>query len=202
MVKSIVGEVSGMHRKIIQAVCVVSLLVQPALSGEWKVTIREWDVPTANSRPHDPEMAPDGALWYTGQVANKLGRLDPKTGEIQEFTMKTEGSGPHGLAADREGNIWFTANSKAYIGKLDPRSGEVTEYPMPDSRARDPHSLTFDASGNIWFTVQGGNFVGKLEPGTGKVTLKEVPTARARPYGIVMGANGVPIFCEFNSNKI
>jgi len=44
-----------------------------------RVTIREYDVPTPNSRPHDPAVAPDGALWYTGQLANKLGRLDPKT---------------------------------------------------------------------------------------------------------------------------
>jgi streptogramin lyase len=74
-----------MRRKLILAVCVVSLLVQPALSGEWKVTIREWDVPTANSRPLDPEMAPDGALLYKGQHANKLGRLDPKTGAIKSM---------------------------------------------------------------------------------------------------------------------
>ena len=82
-------------------------------------------------------------MWYTGQLANKLGRLDPKTGEIKEYPLKTPDSGPHGLAADRDGNIWFTANSKAYIGKLDPRTGNVTEYPMPDPNARDPHSLAF-----------------------------------------------------------
>jgi hypothetical protein len=29
-----------------------------------RVTIREFDVPTPNSRPHDPAVAPDGALWY------------------------------------------------------------------------------------------------------------------------------------------
>src|SRR3989441_3259276 len=94
-----------------------------------RVTIREFDVPTPNSRPHDPAVAPDNALWYTGQLANKLGRLDPKSGEIKEYLLKTPGSGPHGLADDKDGNIWFTANSKAYIGKLDPRTGDVTEYP-------------------------------------------------------------------------
>jgi virginiamycin B lyase len=191
-----------MWRRILVAATLCSVSLTLAAAGAWKVVIHEWDVPTANSRPHDPEVAPDGALWYTGQLANKLGRLDPKTGEIKEFTVKTEGSGPHGLAADREGNIWFTANSKAYIGKLNPRTGEVTEYPMPDARARDPHSLVFDAAGNIWFTVQQGNFVGKLEPGTGKVTLKQVPTADARPYGIVVTPKGLPVFCEFNSNKL
>ncbi len=191
-----------MWKRAIVAMGLLVLTLPLTASESWKVVIHEWDVPTANSRPHDPEVAPDGALWYTGQLANRLGRLDPKTGEIKEFTVKTEGSGPHGLAADRDGNIWFTANSKAYIGKLNPRTGVVTEYPMPDSRARDPHSLAFDAHGNIWFTVQQGNFVGKLETGTGKVTLKEVPTAESHPYGIVVTAKGVPIFCEFNSNKL
>jgi virginiamycin B lyase len=191
-----------MRKRTLLALCAVSLFLVPAGSQQWKVVVREWDVPTANSRPHDPEVAPDGALWYTGQLANKLGRLDPKTGTIKEFTLKTENSGPHGLAADKDGNIWYTANFKAYIGKLNPRTGEVTEYPMPDGRARDPHSLAFDASGNVWFTVQEGNFVGKLEPRTGKVTLREVPTAAARPYGIVVSAKGVPYFCEFNSNKL
>ncbi len=119
-----------------------------------RVTIREYDVPTPNSRPHDPAVAPDNSLWYTGQLANKLGRLDPKTGEIEEYALKTPGSGPHGLAADKDGNIWFTANSKASIGKLDPRTGDVTEYPMPDQRARDPHSLAFNQEGLIFFTTQ------------------------------------------------
>src|SRR5688572_16145442 len=94
------------------------------------VVIREWDVPTAQARPHDPAVAPDGSLWYTGQHANNLGRLDPKTGQIKEFPLKTPNSGPHGLVADKDGNIWYTGNSAAYIGKLDPKTGTVTEYPM------------------------------------------------------------------------
>jgi virginiamycin B lyase len=167
-----------------------------------KVTIHEYDVPTPNSRPHDPAVAPDGSLWYTGQLANKLGRLDPKTGEIKEYPLKTPDSGPHGLAADNDGNIWFTANFKGYVGKLDPRTGNVTEYPMPDSRAKDPHSLVFDADGAIFFTVQESNFVGKLDPKSGKVSLKEVPTPHAVPYGIIIGPDGNVYFCEFGSNKI
>ena len=71
-------------------------------------------MPTPNSHPHDPALAPDGALWYTGQQSNTLGRLDPMTGKVQEFHLKTPNSGPHGLVADRAGNIWFTANSKGY----------------------------------------------------------------------------------------
>ena len=67
-------------------------------------------------------MGPDGSLWFTEQMVNKLGRLDPKTGEFKEYPLvERKNSGPHGLVADRDGNIWFTANFGGYIGKLDPR---------------------------------------------------------------------------------
>src|SRR2546428_6641565 len=89
------------------------------------VSIKEWDVPTPHSRPHDPAVAPDGSLWYTGQMANKLGRLDPQTGQFKEFPLKTPGSGPHGLVADRDGNIWFTAVLQWHRGKLHPATAKI-----------------------------------------------------------------------------
>jgi len=54
------------------------------LPGSAQVAIQEWVVPTPGSRPHDPLATPDGAIWYTGQFANVLGRLDPATGQITE----------------------------------------------------------------------------------------------------------------------
>jgi len=167
-----------------------------------RVVIREWDVPTPNSHPHDPAVAPDGALWYTGQMSNTLGRLDPATGEIREYRLKTPNSGPHGLVADREGNIWFTANFKGYIGKLDPRTGEITEYPLPGKGAEDPHTPVFDQKGTLWFTVQSGNDVGKLDPRTGMIILKKVPAPHALPYGIAVSSKGVPYFCEFGTDRL
>jgi streptogramin lyase len=87
------------------------------------VSFKEWTVPTPRSFPHDPLAAADGAIWYTGQMASTLGRLDPKTGAFKEYRTKTPDSGPHGLAADKVGNIWFTASFQGYIGKLDPKTG-------------------------------------------------------------------------------
>ena len=46
-----------------------------------------------------------------GQMANVLGRFDPKTQQFKEYHLP-EGSGPHGLIADHDGNVWFTANFK------------------------------------------------------------------------------------------
>jgi virginiamycin B lyase len=170
--------------------------------GKTDVTIKEWDVPTPGSRPHDPMVAPDGSVWFSGHMANLLGRFDPKTQTFKEYHLKTEGSGPHGLISDHDGNVWFTANFKAYIGKLDPRTGDVAEYPMPDPAAKDPHTLLLAPNGSIYFTVQGGNRVGRLNPKTGEIRLATSPTPHSNPYGMVIDSHGVPFFVEFGSNKV
>ncbi|HEY6005850.1 MAG TPA: hypothetical protein VIV57_23415 [Anaeromyxobacter sp.] len=171
------------------------------IPGGVRVTIKEWPLPTPGSRPHDPLATPDGAIWYTGQFANLLGRLDPASGKVEEFPLPA-GSGPHGLVADKNGNILYTANFKAAIGRLDPRTREVREYPMPDRAARDPHTLVFDRKGIVWFTVQGANRVGRLDPESGEVKLVASPTPKSRPYGIQVSPKGIPFFVEFGTSKI
>ncbi len=171
------------------------------IAGDTQVNIREWPVATEGSRPHDPLAAHDGSLWYSGQLANLLGRLDPATGEIREYKLNPQ-TGPHGLKEDRDGNIWFTGNFAGLIGRLDPKTGDVKEYRLPDAAARDPHTLVFDHDGFIWFTVQAGNKVGRLDPGTGEIKLVAPPTANARPYGIVVNAKNVVWFVEFGAPRI
>lgn len=173
-----------------------------AAVGTLKVAIKEYDVPTPHARPHDPTVAPDGALWVTEQMANKLGRLDPSTGKFKEYPLKTPDSGPHGLVADRQGNIWFAAIFAGYVGKLNPRSGEVTEYRPSNGTKIDPHTPVFDHDGILWFTNEETNYIGRLDPATGKIDLKKVPTPHAVPYGIVVTKTGLPFFCEFGTNKL
>jgi virginiamycin B lyase len=81
----------------------------PVIAGPTHVVFKEWVLPTPGSRPHDPLASLDGRIWYTGQMANVLGRVDPTSGRIAEYHLDTPMSGPHGLVADRDGNIWFTA---------------------------------------------------------------------------------------------
>jgi virginiamycin B lyase len=169
-------------------------------AGGIDVQFTDYDTPTRNAHPHDPAFGVDGALWYTGQRANNLGRVDPASGEVREFSLPGR-HGPHGLVSDRDGNIWYTGNAAGLIGKLDPKTGQVTEFKMPDPAARDPHTPIFDRNGTLWFTVQGGNFVGRLDPKTGQVTLKAA-SPRSLPYGIVVASNGTPVFDLFGTNKI
>ena len=59
------------------------------IAGPAQVTIKEWTLPTRGSRPHDPLATLDGTIWYTRQMANALGRIDPTTGRITEYHLDT-----------------------------------------------------------------------------------------------------------------
>lgn len=171
------------------------------LPGTATVKISEWIVPTLGSRPHDPAPAPDGSIWWTGQYANVLGRLDPKTGAMREYTLKTADSNPHGLIADKSGNIWYTGIAQRHVGRLDPVTGEVTEYFLNDSSARGPHTPILDQKGNLWFTMQSG-MVGRLVPATGEMKIVRTPSANTYPYGIAVNSMGVPWYVDFRGNRI
>jgi virginiamycin B lyase len=179
----------------------VSLTAAP-VADTVDVQIEEWLTPSKPAYPHDPAVAPDGSVWYTGQRANVIGRFDPATTQFKEFALPTPNSGPHGLQPDRDGNVWYTGNSAALIGRVDAKTGQVTEYKMPDPKAKDPHTIVFLPNGMMLFTVQAGNFLGSLDPKTGKIVLVPSPTANSRPYGIKLNSKGVAYFDEFNANKI
>lgn len=172
------------------------------IPGPARIDIKEWQVPIPGSRPHDPLAARDGAIWYTGQMTSRLGRVDPKSGQVKEYPLKTPLTAPHGLVEDKGGNIWFTGNNMSLVGRLDPKTGAVTEYRMPDPKARDPHSLAFDQSGILWFTLQQSNMIGRLDPASGEIKLLTAPTPRSRPYGIMVNSKGVPFVVLFGTNKV
>jgi virginiamycin B lyase len=173
--------------------------------------IKEWPVLTPGARPHDPAVAPDGAVWYTGQANGTLGRLDPVSGQEKEYPLRKleqaetflpYGVGPHGLISDRDGNIWYTAQLAGFVGRLDPKTGEQTQYRMPDPAARDPHTPIFDQKGTLWFTLQMSDMVGRILPATGEVKVVRVPSASSQPYGIKINSKGEPWFVELTAGRV
>ncbi len=149
----------------------------------------EWVAPTLGQRARDPVEAPDGKIWWVGQMGNVIGRIDPATGEMKEWSLPPKAL-PHSVNVDAQGGVWYTGNGNGTIGKLDPATGEIREFPMPDSAARDPHTAEFDDNGILWFTMQQSNRLGRLDPATGEIKIVEMPSPRSRPYGIKVAADG------------
>lgn len=155
-----------------------------------QITVKEWDVPTRGSAPHDIVVDGNGIVWYTAIGANKIGRFDPSTEQFREFDIPTPSSRPHGLVADGDGNIWFTEQGASKIGRLDPATGEIEEFSTP-TPGSGPHTPIM-GDGVLWFTEQNASKIGRLDVATGEIVEFPTPTPNSSPYGIILDADGTP----------
>lgn len=159
----------------------------------------EWQVPWENSRPRDPYVAPDGTVWFVGQVGDYVAKLDPKTGDMQKFD--TPEAGPHTVIVDKDGTPWYAGNQDRHIGKMHPDTGEVTRINMPDG-VNDPHTMAFDSQGHIWFTVQHSGYIGRLNMADHQIETIKVPGNNMRPYGLVIDSKDWPWIAFMGDNAI
>ncbi len=171
------------------------------VEGPLDISFREWVAPQLGQRARDPVEAPDGTIWYVGQRANTIGRIDPETNQIREWLLPARAL-PHSVNVDAQGRVWYMGNGNGTIGLFDPATGEATEYRMPDPNARDPHTAEFDANGIMWFTLQQSNMIGRFDPDSGDIRLVTIERPRSRPYGVKIAADGAPWVACNGSNCI
>ena len=166
---------------------------------------RQLDAGNKQRRTQQPHFDGDGNVWYTDRsVPNRIGRVDPRTGEFKDFMMPDPKGDPHGLTVDANGQVWWAETAGFHLGRLDPKTGSMTRYPM-DSTGRSKgrgHSPVMDSKDNVWFTVIGGDMIGKWNRETGKSTVWKVPTQGAAPYGIALDKDENVWFAEFRRCKI
>jgi virginiamycin B lyase len=67
----------------------------------------EFPVPGPGADPVDIAAGPDGALWFTEQHADRIGRISTR-GSVTEFALPIPGSFARGIAAGPDGGVWFT----------------------------------------------------------------------------------------------
>ena len=86
-------------RKIGGFIAVITILIVSLALALWgaaaativsdlHVSIREWDVPTQGAHPHDPAVGNNGDLWFTEQMANKIGRFEPTSQNFKEYRSR------------------------------------------------------------------------------------------------------------------
>jgi virginiamycin B lyase len=151
-----------------------------------QVTITEFPVPTANSRPYTIVPGPDGNLWFTESNGNKIGRITP-TGVITEFPVPTAQSGPYGITVGADGNIWFTERFGNQIARFTIASGQFTEFPIPTANSQ-PWEISLGRDGKLWFTEEDVNQIGRI---TSQGAITEfIPPSCCFPTGIGPGSDG------------
>src|SRR5207247_506882 len=72
----------------------------------------------AHVAPHSLQVAPDGSIWITLCLGNKIARFDPRT-ELFEIFLQDVGLYPHTLRFDARGRAWYTLAVSNQVAMID-----------------------------------------------------------------------------------
>ena len=75
---------------------------------------------------------PDGNLWFTENLGNKIGRIT--TGARSRSFPSRRRRRLSGITAGPDGNLWFTEADGNKIGRIT-TAGVITEFPVPTTTA-------------------------------------------------------------------
>ncbi len=128
---------------------------------------------TANSRPF--RLALNGNdVWFTEQGANRVGRLNALTGQIDEFYGNglSPNSGLADLDIAPDGSVWLAGQSSNRLIRLVITS--TIDYMFQEYSANMPNGpfgIAAESNSRIHFTAPLSDRVGFLTPATGAVVL-------------------------------
>jgi streptogramin lyase len=177
--------------------------LDPRTSQRWAYDIPRGDSPlggvigllaapnsNAHVAPHSLQIAPDGAIWVTLCLGNKVGRFDPATEEWQ-IVEQEEGFYPHTLRFDAQGRIWYTLAVSNHVGMIDPRTGQrgVIRLPARDWQQELALRLT-----PLFLSL--GRWVSPDRLAGGEGVRMPVP------YGIDIAPDGGVWFSQLNERRI
>ena len=176
--------------------------IEPMESRQLLSTIAEFPVTSGDTFLEDIVAGPDGNLWFTDQLNDKVGTINTTTHVITEFSTGTvSNTGPRGITAGPDGNLWFTEPGLNKIGTINPTTHAIADFPVLTATS-SPSRIAVGPDHKLWFTEELGNKVGVLDPTTHAVSELPVLTANADPDGIVAGLDGNLWFTEATANKI
>ncbi len=153
--------------------------------------VKEFTIPTPNSRPIALVLAPDKkSLWFSEEAGSNVARID-RSGGVTEFPLPRprRGSLLGGLCFDASGHLWV----QCYDADVDGDTGE-----------------TIRAAGAEGGGAAGGvapDYLARFEalpvPGSGvAVSYHTVPSRRSILHRVIPGPDGVLWFTEMGEDRV
>lgn len=111
---------------------------------------------------------PDGGLYASGVMENRLYRIDPQTGVFTEIGPFKGGSDVMDFATNpTDGAMYATTTTALY--RLDQKSAELTEVARYSSVPPSVMGIVFDRDGTLYATNYGGeSALYRVDPATGR----------------------------------
>ena len=129
--------------------------------------------------PYEQRLAPDGTVWMSELIGNRILSLDPRSGKFSTWSLPRTNSGPRRFDIDRSGVLWIPAYSGNALVRFDPKGGQFTEFTLPVPDAVPYIARVHPRTGDIWIGTAAADAVFRFEPGTGKFSRYPVLTRGA-----------------------
>ena len=147
--------------------------------------------------PHNLIIDDQGMVWYAGNRAAHIGKLDPTTGHITKYAMPNPSAGdPHTLVFGTPNEIWFTVQEGNYIGQLTMDTGSILLTPLLTQNAR-PYGIVVDATHRPWFTEFGTNKIGTIASTTNAAREISLPRKATRPRRLAITSDQAVWYVDY-----
>ena len=173
------------------------LVVLGAAASGTAQSITEFPIPNPAGGGGGIAIGPDGNVWFTEFLSNKIGRLT-RDGVVTEFQLPTSNAYPLKIAAAVDG-LWFTEWNASKIGRIG-LDGVITEIDLPTAGAT-PYGLVVAGDGSVWIAEIVGNSIAHLQV-DGTIEEFPVPTQFAQPLDLAIGIDGSIWFTELDGNNL
>lgn len=178
-------------------------VVDPA-TGE----TRTYEVPTppradgGTSIPYGLRLGPDGTIWGTQLLGNRLLRFDPETETFRLYDLPTPVSGPRRPDIAPDGTVWIPLFSAGALARFDPQTETFREIPLPLKDAL-PYIVRVDpTSGVIWVATGAADAVLRYLPDEDQWSVHPLPTRGALVRHMELEPSGAAWVAYGNSPAI
>lgn len=150
-------------------------------------------VPNSNAHvgPHSLQVGPDGSVWVTLALGNRLGRFDPRSEQWKLYALD-EGFYPHTLRVDGKGRVWFTIAGSNHVARFDPAQERFETIRLPAQSLRQDVMLRLIPV-FLWLS----QYV-EIDLGAASEGVVGMPV----PYGIDIAPDGDVWFSQLNAHRI
>ena len=194
------GVTGGPRHRVRLLVGLISALLVTAcvVAGQARAAVITNYTNSSIVAPYGIVAGPDGALWFTNQYSNSIGRITTG-GAVTNFTG-TGISSPEDItmAVGPDGALWFTNDYGTYSIERMTTSGAVTNYTDPSINY--PQGIVAGPDGAMWFTNYGNNSIGRIS--TSGVVTNYTGPGIGDPNQIVAGPDGALWFTNTANNSI
>jgi cysteine-rich repeat protein len=133
--------------------------------------------------PYGCDVAPDGTIWWSQLFGQRVGRIDPVSGEVSEW--KPPFYGPRRLRTGADGIVWVPGYGSGVLGRFDPAIERWKVYDLPTGvagppgfgRSEQPYALNANRrTGEVWITGSASDTLIRFDPEHERFTAFPVPT--------------------------